>query len=102
MKILRKLWAFYTIKLILAFILATLLSAALHLYQLSGAFLLVATVYILVYSFKDPSFKKKDLILKIIIYIFIAIFCVAGVLAIFQGKNAGNSIPLPSSSSDLF
>lgn len=101
MKILRKLWDYYSVKLILVFVITSLLSM-LHLYRINGAFVLICTILIFVHSFKDPAFKKKHIITRTTIYIFMIIFCVSGFLVMLQGKNAGNFVHQQISSSDVF
>jgi CHASE3 domain sensor protein len=47
----------------------------------------VLTLYVFIGSFKDPTFKRKSIISKIIIYFFIIVFLICGILTMSGNPN---------------
>ena len=91
MEIIKRLWGFYSVKLILALGLCALISYATKLTILSGVILSGVVIYFFVHSFKDPAFKKKKIVTKVFIYIFMVEFLFAG-LASMGGPSATDEI----------
>ncbi len=88
MKIIRKIWDFYSVKLILAMGITVLFSLAFKCYPLSGGFLFASTIYFLIRSFRDPAFKRKKVATKVVIYIFMAYFLVCGFIVMFGASDS--------------
>jgi FtsH-binding integral membrane protein len=85
MDTIKKLFKFYSVKLIAILLVVMLLSYVFKIYVLSGIIMFVSTLYVFIKSFKDPNMKKKKLITKIFIYYFIVIFLISSIL--FLGGN---------------
>jgi hypothetical protein len=97
-EIVKKIWSFYSAKLILALGIACLISYTTKLYVLSGLICVLLVIYYFVHSFKDPAFKKKKIVTKVFIYIFMVEFLFAG-LASMGGPSATDAIRSQISSS---
>jgi len=88
----KRLFQSYSIKLFAILIVTCLISWVFKIYILSGIVMIVLTLYVLVRSFKDPIMKKKKVISKIIIYFFIAIFLVSGLMTMGGNSNKNTDI----------
>ena len=93
MKIIKRVWSFYSVKLILALGLCALISFATKLTILSGVILSGLVIYFFVHSFRDAAFKKKKVVTKVFIYIFMVEFLLAGLASMAdQSNNVSSSI----------
>lgn len=88
----KKLFQSYIIKLLAILIITCLISWIFKAYILSGIILFVLTLYVFTKSFKDPIFKRKKIISKILIYSFIAIFLICGILTTSGNPNKSTNV----------
>lgn len=100
MEIIKKVWNFYSVKLLIALGLCALISYTTKLTVLGGAILFILAIYFFVHSFRDPAFKKKKVVTRVFIYIFVIEFLVAGFITMCgQSDSASNAIRNQISSS---
>lgn len=93
MKYIKKAWDFYSVKFVITLCFACLVSVTTSFYILSGILTAGLTIYYFIHSFKDPAFKKKNILTKVYIYVFMIIMICAGILAMSgQSDNAPNLI----------
>lgn len=87
MDIIKNLFKSYFVKLVAILIVTMLISLIIKIYILSGIVILGLTLYVLIKSFKDPNMKNKKLLFKILIYFFIAVFLIDGIILLSGDPN---------------
>lgn len=80
MKTARKLWKSYYTKLVLALCVSAAIGSASGIGLLGGTALVCFNAFYLIFSFQDDAFRKKKQSEKTVVYFFLALFLLAGMI----------------------
>ena len=86
MKTVKELWNLYSVKLVLALGLALFISRASKINLLGGTVLVCLTIFYFIRSFKDPVLQKRKAVTRVLIYILLTGFLLAG-LIVMSGSS---------------